>query len=195
MAYEPKVFGIGFHKTATSSLGAALDRLGYRVCSNIETHTPGIGENVYEEARRRLGRFDAFEDNPWPVLFRELDEWCPGSSFILTWRSPERWLQSALDHFGEEDTPMRKWIYGPEHGHPKGNEEVYLQRYKRHNEAVRDYFADRPDDLLELDITAGEGWEKLCPFLNEDVIDEPFPHQGRKEERASLIKKVWARLT
>ncbi|MEE2776427.1 MAG: sulfotransferase [Acidobacteriota bacterium] len=26
-----KVFGIGFHKTGTSSLGAALEVLGYRV--------------------------------------------------------------------------------------------------------------------------------------------------------------------
>ena len=31
MGTRRKVFGIGFHKTATSSLGKALEELGYKV--------------------------------------------------------------------------------------------------------------------------------------------------------------------
>ena len=47
-----------------------------------------------------------------------------------------------------------------------------------HERRVRAYFADRPDDLLVIDISAGEGWEALCPFLGVPVPDKPFPRRG-----------------
>ena len=33
--------------------------------------------------------------------------------------------------------------------------------------------------LLEMDIAAGDGWEKLCAFLGRDVPDQPFPHLNK----------------
>jgi hypothetical protein len=48
---------------------------------------------------------------------------------------------------------------------------------------VQEYFKDRPADLLVMNICAGEGWEKLCPFLNRDAIpsrDFPFIVPGSK---------------
>ncbi len=45
---------------------------------------------------------------------------------------------------------------------------------------VRDYFADRPGTLLELDVCGGENWRPLCSFLDREVPSEPFPHKGRK---------------
>jgi hypothetical protein len=35
---------------------------------------------------------------------------------------------------------------------------------ERHDREVMEYFKNREEDLLVLDIAAGEGWEKLCPF-------------------------------
>jgi hypothetical protein len=43
---------------------------------------------------------------------------------------------------------------------------------------VREHFADRPGDLLVLDITAGEGWDRLCPFLGLPEPGVPFPRRG-----------------
>jgi hypothetical protein len=41
---------------------------------------------------------------------------------------------------------------------------------------VRQFFADKPaGKLLELAICEGEGWEKLCPFLDVPVPAVPFP--------------------
>ena len=40
---------------------------------------------------------------------------------------------------------------------------------------VRRYFSNRPDDLLELNIAGGQGWEALCPFLGLAAPDQPFP--------------------
>ncbi|HEX8335676.1 MAG TPA: sulfotransferase [Pyrinomonadaceae bacterium] len=33
--------------------------------------------------------------------------------------------------------------------------------------------------LLVMDITAGDGWEVLCPFLGVEIPDRPFPHENR----------------
>lgn len=67
--------------------------------------------------------------------------------------------------------------------------ELVSSVYDRHRRNVLEYFEGRPDDVLVLDITSGEGWEKLCPFLGRPIPAEPFPHvfdrkyHGPKEPR------------
>lgn len=171
---SPKVFGIGFHKTATTSLATALRLLGYRVTGPNGVRDPAIARSALSLALRLADRFDAFQDNPWPILYRELDEHYPGSRFVLTIRPSDEWISSVVHHFGALATPMREWIYGA--GAPLGREATYIARYERHNREVREHFRDRPADLLVLRITAGEGWERLCPFLGHAVPEAPFPH-------------------
>ena len=122
----PKVFGIGIQKTGTSSIKRALRQLGYRVATALGVHDPHIARDVYDLAFGLLDRYDAFQDNPWAILYKELDEWCPGSKFILTVRPAEKWIQSVVHHFGGSSTPMREWIYRV--GDPIGNEKIYIQR-------------------------------------------------------------------
>jgi sulfotransferase family protein len=182
-----KVFGIGFQRTGTKTLGAALEILGYRVTGPNGHRDPKIRETVYQKAFGLVPKFDAFKDNPWPVLYRELDERWPGSKFILTLRPTEDWIMSAVGHFGSISRPLEEWIYGV--GYPEGNEDVYIQRYERHNREVIEYFAERPDDFLVLRVTEGEGWEKLCPFLGKDVPDVAFPFEDVKNPEF-LTRKI-----
>ena len=172
---KPKVFCVGFHKTGTKSLARALQILGYRVTGPDGARDPRIAERALPMALDIASRFDAFNDNPWSVLFREMDGAFPGSRFILTQRSPDSWIASVVRHFGDERTPMREWIYGPGRGAPRGNEHAYLDRYRRHNADVIAYFSGR-ECLLTMDIIAGDGWETLCDFLEPPVPDQPFPH-------------------
>ena len=176
-----KVFCIGFHKTGTKSLAAALKTLGYRVTGPNGARDPDIAEKVHDMAWDLVDRFDAFQDNPWPILFKELDQRCPGSRFVLTLRDTDDWLRSIVGHFGRRESQMRRWIYGP--GCPEGNEQVYRERFERHNREVRDYFRDRPGDLLELSLARGDGWQQLCPFLGLPVASVPFPHANRASDR------------
>jgi hypothetical protein len=138
-------------------------------------------------------RFDAFQDNPWPILYKQLDRKFPGSKFILTLRPSDEWIRSVVNHFSEKEMPMREWIYGV--GHPKGNEDVYIARYERHNREVLEYFKDRSEQLLVLNITAGEGWTKLCPFLGEHIPSVGFPCANTASEREKLRKResFWPR--
>jgi hypothetical protein len=190
---KAKVFGIGFHKTATTSLANALSYLGYRVTGPNWVDNPNIAEDVYELAFDLANKFDAFQDNPWPVLYKELDRNFPGSRFILTLRPSDQWIKSVVNHFNEDGTQMREWIYGV--GCPKGNEGVYIARYERHNREVLEYFKDRSEQLLVLDITAGEGWTKLCPFLDEPIPAIPFPRANAAPQRRKMDKRnkslVW----
>jgi hypothetical protein len=133
-----------------------------------------------------VDQFDAFEDNPWPVLYQELDQRYPGSKFILTRRPAEAWIQSQLRDFASTETPMRRWIYGEDAGCPAGNEDTYIARYERHNHEVLGYFGDRMEDLLIFDLPKGDGWNKLCPFLGCEIPDEPFPHANK----ASWSRKI-----
>jgi hypothetical protein len=184
---EPKVFGIGFHKTATTSLAAALTTLGYRVTGPDWVSEPDIEHRAHDLAIEAAERFDGFQDNPWPLLYRDLDQRFPGSRFVLTVRETEPWIRSVVRHFGTGETPMRRWIYG--FGSPVGHEDVYVERYERHNREVRDYFRERPDDLLEMDITQGDAWEKLCPFLGVPVPQADFPHRNRMTARERAARK------
>ena len=183
---KPKVFCIGFHKTGTTTLEVALRKLGYKVTGCFGTKDPDIAEKVHEMAYAMVERFDAFEDNPWPVLYKELDERFPGSKFILTRRPSDAWIRSQVKDFATTETPMRRWIYGETAGCPEGNEDTYVERYERHNREVVEYFKDRPDDLLVIDLPADAGWDKLCRFLGHDIPNKPFPHANK----ASLSRKI-----
>jgi hypothetical protein len=189
---RPKVLCVGFHKTGTSSLGAALDRLGYRVGGPFGIRDPDIGERALDLALTRLDRFDAVRDNPWPLLFRELDERVPAGRFVLTVRAEDAWWASVVAHFGGTTTPMRQWIYGA--GDPLGHEARYRERYRRHNEAVRDHFASRPADLLVLHLDRGDGWAQLCPFLGVDEPASTFPHANLGTPTRRVVNRLRGRV-
>lgn len=175
-AMPDKVFVIGFHKTGTSSLALALKELGYRVCFNLQWNNAALIRDMKSACRKLTEQFDAFEDNPWPLLYRDLYEWYPTARFILTIRDTDGWYRSALNWFGEKDTLMRRHIYGENAGSPVGNEAIYRARYDRHNSDVRAFFAERDVALLEMDVTRGHGWQELCGFLGHPAPARPFPH-------------------
>ncbi len=180
-----KVFCIGFHKTGTTSLHRALSQLGYRVCGLRKDLVAPLLSGDPAPIREAVRAFDAFEDNPWPLLFRQLDEAVPGSRFILTLREEDAWWASVLRHFGGRSSAMRQLVYGADAGDPRGREAVYRARYRRHLAEVRGHFAGRAD-LLEIDLARGDGWGALCGFLGHPVPDAPFPHANRAVDLARL---------
>jgi hypothetical protein len=188
-----KIFCIGFHKTGTTSLAVALKKLGYSVTGPNGVQDLNISQNVFVMAYALVEQYDAFQDNPWPIIYKELDTKYPGSKFILTLRDSKSWIRSQVRHFGVQETPMRKWIYGV--GCPEGNEEIYVNRFENHNKEVLAYFKERPSDLLILNLAKGDGWERLCPFLEKEIPNEPFPHANKAEDRekskSTLVEPQW----
>ena len=196
---KPRVFCIGWHKTGTSSLGHALVQLGYSVLGCRLDMVHPLRQDDLEAVLGLAGQFDALQDVPWAALYRELDQAFPGSRFILTEREEQSWLRSALRHFDSTAVPLHAWLYGD--GVMRGNEQLYLDRYRRHNREVKAYFADRHEDCLVIDLARGDGWSELCGFLGDPVPSKPFPHANKgpqslnAKERAVSSLRRWTPLT
>jgi hypothetical protein len=129
---------------------------------------PGGPEKILKAAER----YRSFEDGPWYELYRELDARFPGSKFVLTLR------RDSVTH------AKSSWDHGVRRGRHRGPcTEAYLAKkirlYEQHTAEVREYFKDRPEDLLVLCWENGDGWERLCPFLGVPVPGVPIPHLNR----------------
>lgn len=186
-ARDRKVFCLGFHKTGTSSMGTLFRALGYRAISNHRTRDRGFVQALSQgrlEALFELADLaNAFEDNPWPLFYEAWDTRYPGSRFILTTRDPDKWARSVANHFGRQaqaDSPMRRLIYGAMAGDPTGHEPLYRARMQAHNQAVRAYFAGRPADLLEVDVSAPDALARICRFLGHETTLSAMPHSNRR---------------
>lgn len=179
-----KVFGIGWAKTGTKTLGECLETLGYRHCSQrldlVERLRNGNLKRIIKEARN----FDSFEDWPWLLLYREMDKQYPDSRFVLTRRDENSWVKSYINmvkNIGKDEhlDRIRSFLYGLPF--PDVTEEQLRDLYRRHNCGVMKYFADRAADLLVVDWQEGAGWRDLCGFLGRRVPDLPFPHANKGE--------------
>lgn len=179
---EGKIIGIGFHKTGTSTLGNALEILNYNVKGVGPRMILPILAGKLSKVLKYADRYDAFQDVPWCILFKEMDARFPGSKFILTVRNEESWYKSALKQFGTYIRPQNEWIYGRKNGLFK-NKELAINRYRKHNSDVLNYFKNRPNDLLIIDFTKGDAWDKLCGFLGIEVPKVAFPHTNRTSEK------------
>ena len=182
---EAKVFGLGLSKTGTSSLTAALNILGV---SSI--HYPHDQQTLSElkNGNFRLSILETFQsitDLTAVPFYKQFDNEYPGSKFILTVREMLPWLRSCEMHWQLLD----EWINNfPEFqaAHSYFSDLVYggltferdrfADRYEAHVASVKKYFEGRKKDLLVLDICNGEGWGRLCEFLEVEQPSVPFPH-------------------
>ena len=65
-----KVFCIGFQKTGTTSLGEALQILGYRVHAGHRSIYKLYLRKEFSKLNQIIKQFDAFADMPWPLLYK-----------------------------------------------------------------------------------------------------------------------------
>jgi len=167
-------------------MAKALEILGYNVCRRISTLESQMnGESVMSALESNelepifavAKHYNAFADNPWSILYQEVDNQFPGSKFILSIRDEEEWLKSAVNYFQGYETEIRRFVYGA--ASPLGNEELYLEKYRKHNKAVLEYFKNRPQDLLLIDIEKDLNWNKLCSFLGKSIPSVSFPHENK----------------
>ncbi len=179
---RPRVFGIGLSKTCTSSLHAALVLVGFRCL-----HWGGDEVNQIVAAAAEAGRpmledldpgIDAYSDVAFIAYHFDLaDRQYPNSKFILTVRNLDEWLDSRRRHV--EKNQARKVQGGYDGRLLTVDIHGWRTDYESHRDRVRKYFADRPRDLLEIDIAAGDGWLTLCPFLGVPLPAKPFPWKNR----------------
>jgi hypothetical protein len=177
-----KVIGIGFHKTGTKTLAACLEMLGFRNRSHDREAFALWKLGEIDTVLQMMEEFDSFEDWPWPFLYREARIRYPDARFVLTTRRDEAtWLESLTHHVARHGLTAfnyRKHIYGVDD--PVAHPQRFFEVYRAHNAAVRAFFAEDPDRLLEVCWEDGHGWEHLCSFLGLPVPNAPLPHMNRR---------------
>lgn len=218
--------GIGFGHTSTTSLAAALRRLGLRtkhwapqftlklMCLKLSGGAmpePGIRlhENATEEEAVKnfewgwdaLSETDAILDEPVNLFWKHIYRRFPDTLFVLTKRNITLWADSEYAWYDHDDegrmmstkrfTPYWRWCkrnfgvdcqdklleYSFGSSRPKRSD--LIDAYRRHVEEVRKTIP--PGQLLEMDISAGDGYEKLAPFLGSKPprrghYEMAFPH-------------------
>jgi hypothetical protein len=173
-----KVFEVGVAKTGTTSLAMAFEILGLRLASWVPNLYDEVKAGKFDNTLAWAEKFDAFKDGPWHEddLYKILDRRFPESKFILLEREDESWLKSIENFFSADinwNNIDEKYLI---QNFSDRKQEMLDFKHKRFTD-VKDYFRDRPDDLLVMNICAGEGWEKLCPFLEMPVPKVKFPHE------------------
>lgn len=169
-----KIFCIGFNKTGTRSLHHAFLRLGIRSQHNIKKRYRRRFKSPENPSGDVFREYDAFSDiHGMAREFRDLDNEFPNSKFILNTRDRDDWIKSRIGHI--EKNRLRQDYTG---GWLEIDVDKWVADYEEHHSAVMDYFKDRPDDLLIFNVTAGDSYAKLCPFLGVPVVEESFPHMN-----------------
>ncbi len=189
-----KVFGIGWAKTGTTTLGKCFQILGYNHQTQDLSLVKDIANNDLSRIMAIAAKKDTFEDWPWIILYKELDQAHPNSKFVLTMRDPQKWVRSyetMLTNQGEAAESLneiRRTLYGLPF--PNVTEAQLIERYERHNREVQDYFRDRPKDLLIVNWENGDGWKELCDFLEKPEPNVPMPHANKGNYLKAVINKI-----
>ncbi len=183
-----KVFEIGSPKTGTTSLGQAFTILGLKTISYTPELYPAWRKGRYDSIIKVAEDFDAFEDGPWHDgdLYKVLDEAFPGSKFILLERDIEGWIESHEAHFSADGSPRTP---EPIKNYQKKKDEI-IKRHIEKYQKIKEYFKERPKDLLVMDICSGDGWDRLCPFLEISEPKQRFPHNNRTKDKGVFSKII-----
>jgi hypothetical protein len=103
-------------------------------------------------------------------------------------RDETSWLKSVQNHFGNDSFPYHDYIYGTFDS--LSEEAIYLARYIKHNNQVRQFFSDKSGKLLEINLErSGRPWRDLCEFLKVKEPSFSFPHANKGGSRGKLSRR------
>ena len=198
-----KIIGIGFNKTGTTTLREIFNILNIKPYCPIdrklsEYYYNGEENKIYDYAKK----YKCFADYPWffPDVYKKMDKYYKESQFILTIRKEEKWFDSIVRFYGNSTSIFKGNIKTGQKGVNKdamqkyhlqmfGNDaptiteakEKYIKVYNNHNDNIKKYFKNKKNKLLIMDFEEGDGWEKICDFLECTIPNISFPHKNKSQ--------------
>jgi hypothetical protein len=168
-----KIFIIGLPRTATTSMCLALMGLGFKTAHNAYT------QYAFTEAK-------VLADTPIFCDYQMLDKHFPNSKFIYLTREPLLWLpsikqllQRMIVNLQRSDGGFNPYlkrcysdVFSPLSIENIANDEFLLSCYQRHQQGVFDYFQQREQDILTLDVSDESSYRRLLEFLNVEQLDD-----------------------
>lgn len=193
---SPLVFGIGLSKTGTTSLGVALQQLGFRHKSYDAELLEKWHFSKVDEVLAGMEAYSSFEDFPYPLMYDVLmRRYGRSARYVLTVRkSPEIWLESLKAHAlraHPERSRYRKMAYGFEYPHQ--NEKAHIEFYNDHIRSVKaaSVAHNVSDLLIQVCWEQHDGWPELCALVDMAEPGVRFPHANRQKDTSGLpYKKI-----
>ncbi|MFA0557978.1 MULTISPECIES: sulfotransferase [unclassified Vibrio] len=203
-----KYFCIGFNKTGTTSLENAFRLFGFTLGdqATAEMLIFDWNNNQFEKILRFCEMADAFQDIPFslPGTYKKIFEQYPNAKFILTLRdSAEQWYDSLTRFhtkvFSTDETTLPskhdldKSMYRYK-GYsldamkimydypsvPLYDKKHYIDLYEKHEKDVKEFFKDKPEQLLVLNVAETKSYQKLAAFVGVRVeSDDSFPWENK----------------
>ena len=189
-----KVIGSGLGRTGTKSMQTALNTLGFGPCHHmVEVFMHPESMPLWIDASAGKADWDAIfkgyasmVDYPGAAYWRELAAYYPDAKVLHTVRDPDQWFESTQSTIFTPGGPavgngppaaFFASFMGPTRAHI--NDRAFMTDYfLKHTEAVK---AAIPAERL-LIYEVGEGWDRLCAFLDVPVPAEPYPSENSRAE-------------
>ena len=185
-----KIFIIGLPRTATTSVCLAFLGLGYKTAHNAYT------EHAFEEAQ-------VLADTPIFCDYKKLDAHFPNSKFIYLTRDASLWLpsikqllQRMIVNLQRSDGGFNPYlkrcysdVFSPLSVKNIADDDFLLSCYQRHQQGIVDYFQQRENDLLTIDVSDEHSYQALLTFLNVKQLDEG--KRGFKQINIGGKVKAW----
>lgn len=177
------VFNIGFSKSGTTSLSKALNILNIPTLHYVTKENKIIESSVVSKNRNSKNNllypldqlYQGFSDFNGEHYYQILFYQYPNSKFIFTSRPYTQWIKSL-----KKDSGI-KYYAGIEITDKSSIMQNSKKLFKYHSDKsaeIRRFFKNNSKQFLEMKICNGDGWEKLCKFLEVPVPDVPFPHKN-----------------
>lgn len=165
---QQKIFIIGLPRTGTTSICASLLTLGYKVA-----HTAYV-QKAFDDAQ-------VLADTPVFHHYQYLDKKYANAKFIYLSRKKTKWLPSIKqllqrmsvnllrDDGGFNPTIKECYltVFSP-FTLDNINDDSFLSTcYDKHHNEINQYFVERENDLLTIDISENGSYQLLLNFLNK----------------------------
>lgn len=198
---DTKIFCIGLGKTGTTTFQDCMRTLGYKHRGWIDSKLGLLSLIDFESILPIIEHYESFDDYPFPLIYKQLYKTYPNAKFVLTKRkNAEVWANSLIQHSIRKKYNFNESIwYGGLLNLPNRHN-LLADFYEKHIDDCREFFKNNPN-FIELCWEEGDGWEKLCTFLNKPIVNKEFPKRNSSKPintqdliRVLLLKRNYAKI-
>ena len=190
-----KILGAGLPRTGTRTLCEALTILGYNTIHDDWKRLP-MFPYVSHDSPFQVTAYndvDAAADCPAALYWEEVSA-AYECKVILTVRDADTWWESIKWHAEQirqseniQHSLFTDLLHSLLFGVAQPHEYWWKRRFAEHNLLVQvamavDQRMKGGNRLLVMDISAGDKWDKLCPFLGVEEPGVEWPWKNKRRE-------------